>query len=239
MKKLLLLINFLVFLFISLNTVFAESPTASPSAAKAKIEDLKDRLATKVAELTTTQQIAVFGNVKTITVASMIVETSDKDLKIDLADDIKLVQYLKGKRTVLDIEKLEKNDSIVIFGDHDMTLDVVKPKIIHIVEEKESVFGGVVGAVDNKNYTFEISTFEGTTLTIDFEKSTKAKILINDKFEKAGFSNIKADMIVLVNGTNSKESKDRISATKLVLYESINIDSENEPSASASATVSE
>src|SRR3989338_292029 len=83
---------------------------ATPSATNKKIEDLKDRLATKVAELRQTSRRGMYGTVKSTSITSFVVETKTKDVKIELTDTIKVIQYLKGKRTELTTEDISKED---------------------------------------------------------------------------------------------------------------------------------
>src|SRR5688572_27783920 len=91
-------------LFLMIATrVAAATPTATPSAGTPtptnKIDDLKERLATKVAELRQTQRKAIYGTIKAVSVSTFTVETATNDLKIELTDDIKVFQMIKGKRT--------------------------------------------------------------------------------------------------------------------------------------------
>ena len=65
------------------------TPTATAKpAVNAQLEELKDRLATKVAELRDVVRRAVSGTVKTVSISSATVETKTKDIKIELGDDI-------------------------------------------------------------------------------------------------------------------------------------------------------
>src|SRR3989344_8178245 len=95
----------IVMVFLTTKTFSQENtviPTATDEQLK-QIENLKDRLATKVAELRQTQRRAIAGTVKKVEVSTLTIETETKDIKIDLPDEITVIQYLKGVRTLLSI----------------------------------------------------------------------------------------------------------------------------------------
>ncbi len=108
------------------------TPSSTPTETKQKLDDLKERLATKVAQLRQTQLRAIFGTVKATSVSTITVETKTSDVKIELTDEIVVTQMIKGKRTELTTEDLAKGDTVVVFGDYDANLDLLKAKVIFI-----------------------------------------------------------------------------------------------------------
>src|SRR3990172_8567273 len=90
--------------------VFAQSPStpsATPQDSDRQVEELKERLATKVAELKKFQASALFGTGREISVTTITVETATKKVQIDLTDELSIIQYIRGKRTVLSADDLD------------------------------------------------------------------------------------------------------------------------------------
>src|SRR3989344_3490561 len=147
--------------------VAAPTPEATASGNQQQIEDLKERLATKVAQLRQSQRKAIVGTVKAVSVSTATIETKTKDVKIELTDDIVIVQVLKGKRTKLTLDDLAKGDRVVVFGEYDTTLDLLRAKVIFIQSAStvERILGAVTG-VDAKAFTVTVTTAEGKTITI-------------------------------------------------------------------------
>ncbi|MEK7543973.1 MAG: hypothetical protein AAB557_03840 [Patescibacteria group bacterium] len=206
-------------------SVFAVSatPSATPkistaSATTKKIEDLKDRLATKVAELRQTSRRAIYGTVKSTSITSFVVETATKDVKIELMDEIKVIQYLKGKRTILTSDDIAKGDLVAVFGEHDATLDLLKANIVVIQTPNPERISGTVITRNDQEFTLTIMTPRSQTYTVDIEKATITLAWDRQKKEigKFGFSKIIAGDTVHVVGFPVPKKEQRISAGRII-----------------------
>ena len=211
-----LLISLLTLSLTITPSVFAQ--TATQSATNKKIEDLKDRLATKVAQLRQTSRRAIYGTVKSTSITSFVVETKTKDVKIELTDEIKVIQYLKGERTALTSEDIAKNDLVSVFGDYDTTLDLLKATIVVIQRPGPERISGTVTARDDKEYTVTIKNPQGVTYIVDIEKSTKTLLWDREKkgLVKSGFSKIVAGNVVHIVGFPVPKKELRMSADRIL-----------------------
>jgi len=193
---------------------------ATPSATSLKdkqVEELKDRLATKVAQLSQSQRSAISGPVKATSITSFTVETKTKDMKIELTDDIKVIQYLKGKRTVLTGEDIAKGDNVIVFGFYDSTLDLIKASVVFIDSSHETRVSGKITDIDRTNYTITVKGANNMTTLVDVEKTTRAYDWVTGKgIGKGGFSKLIVGSIVTVTGTPVQKESNRISASRIV-----------------------
>jgi len=190
------------------------APTKNP-----QVEDLKERLATKVAQLRQSERRAIYGTVKTVTISTLTIGTINKDIKIELTDDIKVFQMLKGKRTALTIEDVSKNDVVSIFGDWDTAVEVLKAKVIFIHNGNNDTkrVTGTITEVKKADYTITLTSHDGNTVTVDFETATKTTIWTKEKgLEKGGFSKLVPGDTILVVGTAVPKKEDRISALRIL-----------------------
>lgn len=207
---------------ILVTSVSAATPAASPSASStptptSQIDDLKERLATKVAELRQTQKKAVYGTVKAVSVSTFTIETKTNDLKIELTDDIKVFQLIKGKRTELTTEDLEKDDIVTVFGDYDTGLDLLKAKVVVIQAKPLLRTSGTVTAIDRDEFTVTVLAADGQTYTVDIEKTTQALAFSQEKgLVKGGFSKLETGRTIHVVGTAVPKEERRISAARLI-----------------------
>ncbi len=240
-----------LFVLLLARTVHAASvsPTASASAAPTvqdkkltQMDDLKERLATKVAELRQSQKKAIYGTVKSITVSTLTIETKTSDVKIELTDAIKVFQTLKGTRTELDIEDVDTGDTVVLFGDYDTSLDLMKTKVIVIQNPIPEKVYGKVSAVDTKEFTISVETAEKQTYVIDIEKYTVVSAFSSGGgIAKSGFSKIETGHSVFVSGTKNTKIDNRLSADRILNIGNMSGETptpteEPAPTASASAS---
>lgn len=209
------------FLALSIPIYAASATPASPDTSQSsetsvQIQQLKDRLATKVAELRQLEKRALYGTVKATTISTITVETLTKDVKIELTDDIKVIQILKGKRTVLTTDDISKGDMVVVFGNYDLTLDLLKAKVVFITSPIPEQIHGVVTERDDKEFTYSVQTSDGASVVVDFERTTVTRMWTKESGpEKIGFSKIKINDIVHVVGTKIPKKENRISALRI------------------------
>lgn len=188
------------------------------SSKNQKIEDLKERLATKVAELQQTQRRAVYGTVKAVSLSSLTLSTEKNDIKIELNDDIAVFQNIKGKRTELTIEDVEKEDVITVFGEYDTSIDVLKPKVIVIQGSTETqIITGTIKETSKKNYTLTVESKDGKETVVDFETTTKTSVWNGSEKEKGGFSKLVVGDTVVIAGTAVPKKENRISASRILI----------------------
>ncbi len=199
------------------------TPTATikpsqTSTASAQLEELKARLATKVAELRTVVKRAMFGTIKTVSVSSATVETKTKDIKIELTDDVTVSQIISGKRTTLSLEDLEPQDEITVFGTYDETLDLLKAQYIFIENTSKVVrLSGIIADVDTEEFTVTFNTKEGRSITADIEKGTKTVVWAKDTgIAKGGFSKLTVGDTIHITGTPIAKKENHYSAVRVL-----------------------
>jgi hypothetical protein len=217
MKHILLLIATLLFA----NQVMAATPTptatSSATTPKAQIDDLKDRLATKVAELRQSQKKAIAGTIKAVSVSTFTVETKTSDVKIELTDSITVFQTIKGKRTELTTDDLAKGDNVVVFGDYDTGLDLLKAKVIVIQDAPPERISGKVTEIDTKAFTVTVEVSDGNAYVVDIEKTTAVFAFEKENgVVKGGFSKLQTGSIVHVMGTLVPKKEKQISASRIL-----------------------
>lgn len=209
MKKLLLIAGALLLT----TSVYAQ--TATPSSEK--LENLKDRLASAATQLRQSQKRAIFGTVKVTSVSTITVATKTSDMKIELTDTISVFQMIKGKRTALTTDQVSKGDDVVVFGDYDTNLDILKAQMIFIQDTVPERLSGTITAVSKKDYTITIATAGGQSYIVDFETTTKNYNWTKDKgVQKAGFSQLIVGDTIHVLETPEPKIANRVSAIRIL-----------------------
>lgn len=213
MKK----IFFLLAALLVTQNVYAATATATATPKSSVIDDLKERLATKVAEMRQTQKKAIFGTIKAVSVSTITVETKTSDVKIELTDAIQVFQTIKDKRTTLTQDDLAKGDIVSVFGDYDSGLDLLKAKVIVIQSEPPMRISGTITDIDKKEFTVSVDIGEGKIYIVDIEKSTVVfGYNPENGIVKGGFSKLEIGAVALVVGTPVAKKENRISAIRFL-----------------------
>lgn len=194
------------------------APVFAQATGSANLDDLKARLATKVAELRTVVKRAMYGTVKSVSLTAATIETKTKDIKLELTDDVMVSQLISGKRATLPIEDLAAKDTVTVFGDYDETLDLLKAQYIFIESPSSlSRVTGTVADVDQEEFMLTVNTKEGKTVLIDIEKATKTNVWTKDGgIVKGGFSKIGVGDTIHVVGKPVAKTDNRVSATRIL-----------------------
>lgn len=203
-------------LIISLNSYAASPiPTASPSTEE-QINELKDRIASRVAQLNLVEKRGIIG-----------VVTDATDTQITLTD-------VKGDIRFIDVDELTKFDGTTNSGSFGIS-DVKKGSTLGVlglynkqsrrilartVEELviPKIIHGNVATIDSDNFILNIVTDKNEQLQVEFETTTKSFSYdkTGQQLIKSGFSKIKIGESIFVVGFPDKTVKDKINADRII-----------------------
>lgn len=201
--------------FISIFALVGVVQAQTPS--RDKVDDLKERIATKVAELRQTQKRAIAGSVTETSVSTISIETPTKEVKIELTDDILVYQMIRQRRTKLTIDDVDRGDFVVVFGDHDATLGILEAKLIYIQATPPERISGTVTDVDDGAFTFTVAAGGNRSVVVDFEKISLLNAWTKESgITKAGFSKIAVGDSIHVLGSAVAKKENRLNATRIL-----------------------
>ncbi len=210
-QKTITLLIMTILLLGSVHPVLAATATSSPTlitTPNKSLDDLKERLATKVAQLRDIVTRAIYGSVSSISVNSAMIGTTTKNYKIEYEDDIKVAQIINGKRTDLTIDDIDTSDPVSVFGAFDATLELLNAKFIFIESKKVYIrLSGTITDIDRAGFAITVLTSDGKTMTSDIEKTTKATAwTATDGIVKSGFSKMAiGDSLHLIGSLDPKK----------------------------------
>jgi hypothetical protein len=208
-----------IFLFGPAASRISYGQTATGSAQDLEIQTLKEKIATKVAELRRRSNRAVAGFVTMVTDNELRIKT-EKGEEYDIKLDQTLTKYYQirgGEQKEIKIADIKKGDYIIVSG-------VINEKTATanfiFVDESFLVLSGKVTEVDKENYSLKVSTTDRDIYTLEIETTTKQQI-INIKtlaIEGGGFSKIKeGDTIHFVIKKTGEEKENKYSAYKILI----------------------
>jgi hypothetical protein len=216
------------FLFIFCYLVFSASahaatpsttppPTAIQDKLINQINDLKEKIASKVAQLKLVDKRSVIGTV---------VEKTNTQITInDMHDQTRFID-------VDEITKFSGPDSTASFGISDVTPGThisvlglynkesrrITARFIETVTPTHFISGTVL-SLNKDAGTFKVIAEDGKTTTVDVENITKTSTYTKDGgLEKAGFSKLTAGARVTLSGYPDKKDKTMIIATRLIIF---------------------
>jgi hypothetical protein len=218
------IINLIVIIFsISLFTrTFAVAQTASPTNAifQQQINDLKNKIASRVAELNLVEKRGIAG-----------VVTYHSDVQINLTD-------LNGNSRIVDVDELTNfSSNSKSFGISDIkngqmlsilglynkqSKRILARKVEAIPPFPQIIYGGV-GLIDDKNFEITVIKENGVKAVIEVQDITKTFSFTNSSLTKSGFSKITSPEAIIVIGNPDEQNADKILAQRIILLPEIDI----------------
>lgn len=212
-----------VFLFIFLfgrltsNVIFAQ--TGSATLDEKAIQDFKEKVATKVAELQAQNNKAVSGFVNNISGSTLTIK-DENDVAYEIKPDESIAKYYQvvgSQRKEIQLSDIKKGSFIIVMG-------VANDKVINAnsiyVDEMFLVKSGKITQVDSTNFALKVLSSDKDTYTLNIETLSKQQ-MINVKTleeEKIGFSKIKeGDTIHFVVKKTGTEKDNTYSAVKILI----------------------
>ncbi len=200
-------------------TVVSSPVPTSPSVVEKlkKIETLKEKIATKVAEIRKKERSAISGIVKKIEKNSLTVSKTSGDQTVTFSEDTIFYAFKSGSRQEIKASTIKENDTVTIFGYFDEPKTTFSAKYIYL-EDLPVHIRGKVSDIDKANFTITVKEKQGNVV-VDVETYTKTVSYDRNKksFTTSGFSKIKLGDTVHIIGTPNPKMENRVSAKKLYI----------------------
>lgn len=221
----------------ALTPTLTPSPSSKPTdATKAesfnqRINNLKDRIASKVAELNLVEKRGIFGTVTDTTQTQITLsDNTTNDVFVDVDELTKFAS--PSAKENFGISDIKKNTTLGILGIYNKESRRLLARFVDVMVPYETLFGEITD-VDKKNFTIAMTTKEKKSMTIDIETTTKTTSYRTPTGEKrTGFSAFEKGLHVMVFGYQNRTDTSRISASRILLFPDI----AKSPTESASPT---
>lgn len=183
-----------------------------------KVKELKEKVASKVAELRQIKSFVLSGKVKSKEKESFILITEDGEKKISVDNDTKYFWInILGKKLNINYSNLEVNDdfAVLAFGDaeNDLTASIAIGKLNNF-----AIMGKIVQEpVDKKLKLILID--KNTELSIIIKTSTEISHLAKDGRKiKSKISDLTKKSPLLIRGNYDEDSSKEISAQRMLIF---------------------
>ncbi len=213
-----------IFLFsfslVGFKRIHSQQSTASSSAQEEKkIDQLKEKIASKVAEIQNENNFGVSGYIDNIK-NNLISINNDIGETYQIKTDEVITNYyqvINNRRQEIEPNEIQKGDFIIATG----IIDGNQVEANNIYKDENFLIQtGQVIEINKDEYWIKVNTLEKEAVILDIETYTK-KFLLNIKdyqFESVGFSKIKEgdSTIFVIKKTNNKQIN-RASAIKMII----------------------
>ena len=181
-----------------------------------QIDELKSKVASKVAELKLVEKRGFVGTVTDVTDTQLTVFDINKNIRFVDVDEFTKFSSPDSDGS-FGISDIEKDSHIGVLGLYNKESRRTLARFINVMELPEYIVG-VVAEIDSKNFNLLVATGSGS-FTVSVE--TVSKIYSADeegKLLKSGFSDIETSQNIIVSGFFDPKLKNTITAGRIIFF---------------------
>lgn len=198
---------------------YAATPTPGKTLGEEVIE-LKDRVASRVAQLKLVEKRGIVGTVTNVTNTQLTVTDIRNNTRFINVDELTQFSSPSAKES-FGISDITKGINLGVLGLYNKQSETIMARFIEVVTMPKRLHGVVVG-VDSDEFVVTVVGEKGEKTTVDVETVTKTSMYGKEKgLEKAGFSKISEGVRIMVVGFPDKKEKRRMVATRIIVFSDI------------------
>lgn len=225
------IINILVLISFLIPSNFAHAaitPTSSPSVTDApktptsealnnQINQLKERIASRVAQLKLVERRGMIGTVTEVTDTQITV--NDVLGNTRFADVDELTKFSSPKTSgSFGISDIAKGSKIGILGLYNKQSRRILARFVDVMNPSKTV-SGIVFGINSDNYNFTVVSEDGKQTEVEVETVTKTSSYTKGAgLSKSGFSKIKEGERIFVVGFSDTKDKNKFIASRIIIF---------------------
>ena len=223
LKIFILLTPLTFWLFLGPGAGAAATPTPTTASLETQINDLKDKIASRVAELKLVEKKGIIG---TVTDSSDTqITLSDLSTNIRFVDVDELTKFSSSLSKSFGISDVEKGQTLGVLGLYNKQSRRILAREVNVLSKPPEVVYGGISVIDNKNFEITVVKENGQKVVVSVENVTKTYSYSGGELTKSGFSKMSETQTVIIIGLADKNDPDKILATRIILFPDIDLGS--------------
>lgn len=206
----------------TVSTSPSKTPTTTPQSPTTEklneqISDLKERIASRVAQLKLVERRGIVGTVTDITDTQITLTDVLGNTRFADVDELTKFYPLK-QSTSFGISDIKKGSRFGVLGLYNKQSRRILARFVNEMNIPKTI-RGIIASVDAKNYSFIVVSEESRQTIVDVENTTKTSSYTKSAgLVKSGFSKISEKQNVIVTGFTDSKDKNKIIASRILLF---------------------
>ena len=194
--------------------LFSASGSVYAQKLNSQIDTLKNKVASKVAELDLVERRGIVGIVTDVSGSELtLTDSSDNTRFVDVDE---LTKFSSDEDS-FGISDIKKGDGLGITGLYNKDSRRILARFVN-AKTFPQLISGVVFEINTDDFILKIMDEEGKEHRISIETITKSFSYVNDDLERSGFSKVKTGENAIVLGFQDPKNKDTITASKFIHF---------------------
>ena len=229
MKKIIIAISTLLLVTSTTMHTFAATktptptPTTSPSTAlQQQITNLKDKIASRVAQLNLVEKRGIIGTVTNVQPTQIILTDIQGNTRFVDVDELTKFSS-PASRGNFGISDITKGETIGVLGLYNKESRRILARFVDVMDMPVYIQGAIT-SIDKTNYTLSVLTADKSTYLNDIETNTKTEEYDGTQLVKAGFSKAQQAERIIILGYADKSNTKHIITSRVLLFPTLPID---------------
>lgn len=216
-----LILGAIFFTFVRLTN--AATPTPPNADITNQIDELKTKIASKVAELNLVEKRGIVGTVTDSSDTQITVTDINGQTRIIDVDEI--TKFSSSNSKTFGISDIKKGSYLGILGLYNKQSQRILARDINELAQTPKIIFGGISYVDGKNYELTVIKENEEKVIVEITDLTRTLSYSSGDTVKSGFSKIKATNTVFAIGYPDKNDTNKLSATRLIILPDIDLTS--------------
>ncbi len=222
-NKLFITLIFITAGFIFVQTINAATLTPTQPTIKNQIDELKTKIASKVAELNLVEKRGIIGVVTASSDTQITLSDINNNVRIVDVDEI--TKFFSSNSKTFGISDIKTGTRLGILGLYNkQSRRILARQVNELTTEAKIIFGGV-SVLDSKNFEITLIKENEQKIVIEVADLTKTYSYSSGNLVKFGFSKIKLTNTALAIGFTDKNDPNKILATRLIILPDVDLTS--------------
>jgi len=223
MKKLFIIALFLILTAGVSKNIYAAAATPTPATTPTQgdiqqIDDLKTRIASRVAQLNLVEKKGIIGTVTDATNSQITLTDINGNIRFVDVDELTKFSNPNASGTSFGISDINKGMTLGVLGLYNKQSRRILARQVNVLT-MPNILIGAVSSIDSKNFNFYIVSENNKQTFIDVENITKTYSYNSGaSLVSAGFSKIKIDESVIIIGFPDKQNPEHIIGSRILLF---------------------
>ncbi|HYK08794.1 MAG TPA: DUF5666 domain-containing protein [Candidatus Eisenbacteria bacterium] len=223
MKKISIILLFLCLFGLTVPTVFAAAtPTPTPVVSKIEeqINNLKDRIASRVAQLNLVEKRGILGTITDISETQFTITDMSGNNRLVDVDELTKFSTPSSQKS-FGISDLSKGTVVGVVGLYNKDSRRLLARFVD-VQNMPKVYSGGILSLNKTSFTFTFATVKSDTITVSVEDVTKTLTYTKaGGLVRSGFSKLSVAQRVVVVGFPDIHDKNTILASRVIIFPDI------------------
>lgn len=193
------------------------SPTPTGEPVNNQINQLKDRIASRVAELKLVERRGIIGTATDISGTHLTITDVQNNTRFVDVDELTKFSSPSAKGS-FGISDITKGSKLGIIGLYNKQSRRLLARFVDVISYPQTYYGAVA-SVDNENFTITVALENNGRITADIENTTRTSTYTKSGgIVRSGFSKLQAGERIMVVGFPDSKEKNRVTAGRILVF---------------------